>query len=92
MLLVLLVIAVAALLLYPTIRWYFFVPESTKAAAAGSNENIRDYSRGQASRGVRALTSLLQEDREAAIPEDFMYLRKDAEAALKDEKTGVMRS
>ena len=83
-LLVLLVIVVAALLLYPTIRWYFFVPESTKTAAAGSNENIRDYSRGQASRGVRALTSLLQEDRDAAIPEDFMYLRKDAETALKE--------
>ena len=84
-LLVLLVLAVAGLLLYPTIRWYCFVPDSTKAIAAGSNEDIREYSRGQASRGVKALTSLLREDRGAAVPDEYRYLIKDAESYI-DEK------
>ena len=84
-LLVLLVLAVAALLLYPTIKWYCFVPDSTKDAAAGSNENIRDYARGQASRGVRTLTSLLQNDRNSAIPEEYDYLIAAAENHLKEE-------
>lgn len=83
-LLVLLVIVVAALLLSPTIRWYFFVPQTVKDAAAGSNESIRDYARGQASRGVHALTSLLQEDRNSTVPEEFAYLIDAAEDQIKE--------
>ena len=88
-LLVLLVLVVAALLLYPTIRWYCFVPESMKSAAAGSNESIRDYSRGLASRGVRALTSLLGNDRDAAVPDEYGYLIKDAERLMKSNGKAV---
>ncbi len=84
-LLVLLVLVVAALLLYPTIKWYCFIPESTKEAAAGSNENIRDYSRGQASRGVRTLTSLLKSDQDSAIPEEYGFLIPVAEDYLKED-------
>ena len=84
-LLVILVLAVAGLLLYPTIRWYCFVPDSTKALAAGSNEDIREYSRGQASRGVRALTSMLREDREGPIPDEYRYLIDDAEDYISEK-------
>ena len=82
-LLVVLVLVVAGALLYPTVKWYCFVPQGIKSLAAGSNEQIRDYSRGQASREVRELTSLLSSDRDAAVPEAYSYLEKDAAALLK---------
>ena len=82
---VVLVIVVGALLLYPTIRWYCFVPQSIKDLAAGSNENIRDWARGQASRETRVLREMLQTDRNQSVPEDLRYLIGFAEDARKDK-------
>ena len=83
-LLVVIVLLVAGALLYPTIKWYCFVPQGIKSLAAGSNEQIRDYSRGQASRGVRELTSLLASDKDAPVPEEYSYLEKSAASLLKE--------
>ena len=88
-LLILLVIVVSTLLLYPTIKWYMFVPESTKRAAAGSNEDIREYAMGeyamgQAVNGVKELKSLLAENRNSAVPDKFGYLIDFAEKELKE--------
>ena len=82
---VVLVIVVGALLLYPTIRWYCFVPQSIKDLAAGSNENIRDWARGQASRETLVLREMLQTDRNQSVPEDLRYLTGFAEDARKDK-------
>lgn len=76
LLLVLLVLVVSTLLLYPTIKWYFFVPSELKELALTQNEQIRDYSKGQAIKDVKMLRSLLAEDRNAPIPEGFEYLGK----------------
>ena len=83
-LLILLVIVVSTLLLYPTIKWYMFVPESTKRAAAGSNEDIREYAMGQAVNGVKELKSLLAENRNSAVPDKFGYLTDYAESYLRE--------
>ena len=83
-LLVLLVIVVATLLFYPTIRWYVFVPDSTKRAAAGSNEDIREYAMGQAVSGVNELKGLLASERNSSIPDKYSYLIDYAEDYLKD--------
>lgn len=83
-LLVVIVLLVAGALLYPTIKWYCFVPQGIKSLAAGSNEQIRDYSRGQASRGVRELTSLLASDKDAPVPEEYSYLEKSAASLMKE--------
>ena len=83
-LLVVIVLLVAGALLYPTVKWYCFVPQGIKSLAAGSNEQIRDYSRGQASRGVRELTSLLASDKDAPVPEEYSYLEKSAASLLKE--------
>ncbi len=77
-LLVILVLAVSFLLLYPTLRWYLAVPESTKMLSSASNEDIRDYSRGVASKGVRELTAALQGNRDGAVPDEYSYLEKAA--------------
>ena len=84
-LLVILVIVVATLLLLPTIRWYLFIPESTKRAAAGSNEDIRDYAMGQAVNGVNELKALLSADRSSPVPEKYTYLEDYAGRYLKDK-------
>ena len=83
-LLVVLVIVVCAMLLYPTIRWYCFVPEDVKDLAAGSNENIRDWARGQAARETMKLREMLQESRNQGIPDDLAYLIGYAEDERKD--------
>lgn len=82
-LLVILVIGVCFALLYPTIKWYCFVPQTTKDLAAGSNEQIRDYARGQASKDVRALKNIALSDSSAAVPDEYKYLIADAKASLK---------
>ena len=83
-LLVVLVLAVCGMLLYPTVKWYCFVPQDVKNLAAGSNENIRDWARGQASREIATLRGMLQSDRNQAVPEDLGYLIGYAEDARKD--------
>ena len=83
-LLVVLVLAVCGMLLYPTVKWYCFVPQDVKNLAAGSNENIRDWARGQASREIATLRGMLQSNRNQAVPEDLGYLIGYAEDARKD--------
>ena len=82
-LLVLLVIVVGAMLLLPTIKWYCFTPDSLKELAAGTNLQIREYSRGQASRDVRELKALFSSSPESQIPEKYEALIPSAKAALK---------
>ena len=91
-LLVLLVIVVCAMLLYPTIRWYFFVPDDVKDLAAGSNENIRDWARGQASREIQDLRVMLQSGRDQGIPDDYNYLISYAEDERKERDMDMPES
>ena len=42
---VLFVMGLCFLFLYPSIRWYFFVPQDEQSLALGSREQIRDYAR-----------------------------------------------
>lgn len=83
-LLVLLALVVCGMLLYPTVKWYCFVPQSVKDLAAGSNEDIRDWARGQAARETAALGGLLRSDSHQAVPDEYSYLIKVAEKARKD--------
>lgn len=80
------VIAIATFLLFPTIKWYFFTPNSLKQLAAGSNVQIREYSRGQASRDVVLLREEAKSNPSSSVPDEFKYLEKDAKASL--EKRG----
>ena len=83
-LLVLLALVVCGMLLYPTVKWYCFVPQSVKDLAAGSNEDIRDWARGQAARETAALGGLLRADSHQTVPDEYSYLIKVAEKARKD--------
>ena len=87
--LVLLVVVVASFLLYPTVKWYMFTPQSIKELAAGSNLQIREYSRGQASRDVRVLKDKAKTIPDGEIDKEFRYLEKKAKEILKDSGKSV---
>jgi len=72
---ILLVLAVAAVLLYPTVKWYCFVSQDLKNLSMGSTERIREYARGQAATDVRALMEIAKSDSSAAIPSEYEYLK-----------------
>jgi preprotein translocase subunit SecD len=61
--------------LYPTFKWYTIVPQETKDLASGSNEQIREYARGQATRELRAIKSLVISDASVEIPAEYSYLK-----------------
>ncbi|MFA6844603.1 MAG: protein translocase subunit SecD [Sphaerochaetaceae bacterium] len=83
---VLLVVLICGFFLYPTIKWYWFVPQATKDLATGSNVQIKEYARGQASRDLRALKDLVVSDSDAAIPSEYAYLKKTAKDNYKASK------
>lgn len=88
-LLVLLVVVVASFLLYPTVKWYMFTPEATKELAAGSNLQIREYSRGQASRDVRVLKDKAKTTPDGEVDKEYKYLEKKAKEILKESGKSV---
>lgn len=81
-LLVVLVLAVATALLYPTFKWYVLTPDETKQLAAGSNAQIRDYARYHASEDVQILKSLATTDPDGSVASEYKYLIKDAKNSL----------
>lgn len=81
-LLVLLVLATAIVLLYPTIKWYFFTSEEDKLLSQSSGEEIREYAQSKASLDSKALLSLFKENKDAPIPSEYTYLKKSAENSL----------
>ena len=88
-LLVLLVVVVASFLLYPTVKWYMFTPEATKELAAGSNLQIREYSRGQASRDVRVLKDKAKTTPDGEVDKEYKYLEKKAKEILKESGKSI---
>ena len=89
---VLLVVLMCGYFLYPTFKWYGGVPESTKELATGSNVQIKEYSRGQASRDLRALKDLVAKDSLAVLPSEYGYLKDVAKANYKAMKKPVPKT
>ena len=89
---VLVVVLLCGFFLYPTIKWYGFVPQDAKELATGSNVQIKEYSRGQASRDLRALKDLVVQDPSASVPAQFSYLTRAARENYKAMKKPVPRN
>ncbi len=73
-LLVLAFLGVGVLFLYPTVQWYFFIPEADKELAAGSREQVREYARAQAADALEDLTGLAESDQTETVPEQYSFL------------------
>lgn len=83
-LLVLLVLVVSTALLFPTFKWYVLTPTETKQLAAGSNIQIREYARNQASIDVQTLKGFVSTNPNDDISKEYKYLIKDAKTALSE--------
>ena len=85
----LLVIAIAAALLYPTINWYFIVDAQTQAVVSGSREEIKRYTQALAKADINRLTALVRSDETAALPDDLIPIQERAEALLRLEDADI---
>ncbi|MDR1507806.1 MAG: protein translocase subunit SecD [Treponema sp.] len=74
---ILAVVGVCLIFLYPTARWYFFVPKDEQNLALGSREQIRDYARQTALLDLQRLIDASRRD--APLPEDLAFLVSPAE-------------
>ncbi|HHU88069.1 MAG: protein translocase subunit SecD [Sphaerochaetaceae bacterium] len=86
---VLLVAVMCGFFLYPTVKWYFFVPQETKDLATGSMIQIREYSQGQATIDLRELKGLVASDPSAKIPDKFKFLASVAKDNYKASKRSL---
>ena len=64
------VLAICVWFLFPTIKWYFFVPAEDKALTTGSSLQVKEYSQGQA----RDVLRYLQENPGSAIPKEYSFV------------------
>ena len=82
-LLVLALVGISAYFLYPTVQWYFFVPDEDKVLASGSREQVREYARTQANAAVAELTVLAEADESQPLPERYRFLTETARAGYR---------
>ena len=64
------VLAICVWFLFPTIKWYFFVPAEDKALTTGSSPQVKEYSQGQA----HDVLLYLQENKDSAIPKEYSFV------------------
>ncbi len=74
-LLVLVLVAVAFSFLWPSIRWYFLVPQADKEIAESSRNRIKEYSVDEAIKAVERLRALPGAD---PLPAEFAFLATQA--------------
>ncbi|QFP41718.1 protein translocase subunit SecD [Borrelia miyamotoi] len=72
--LILFVTSFAYFLIFPTLRWYFFINDEEKRISSYSKEALRDYSKIKALNSLIQLKELYQKDPNGQIPDDLKYL------------------
>lgn len=83
-LIVLVVLGVCFAFLSPSIRWYYRTPKEVQVLALGSLQNIKDYAGQKAAEDVRALKSLVKNNADAPLGQDFAWLEKPVQKNYKD--------
>lgn len=79
LLVVLALVGVSIFFIFPTVKWYFFIPEDMKTLAAGSREQIREYSRDEARGALSTLQALAEDDTGTAVPPEYSFITDAAE-------------
>ncbi|MFW5801007.1 MAG: protein translocase subunit SecD [Spirochaeta sp.] len=75
---ILVFVGIAAAFLYPTVDWYFFVPEDMKEIAAASRVQIRDYAQREARTEMERLTTAVNEQDSQDFSEIFPHVVAEA--------------
>ncbi|MDR0502729.1 MAG: protein translocase subunit SecD [Treponema sp.] len=81
---ILAVMAVCFAFLWPTIRWYFFIPRDKQALALETRQQIRTYASQTAQADLQRLIDASRSN--DTIPEDLMFLTLEAKKLHKANK------
>lgn len=84
----LVVLGAAFFFLWPTIRWYFVIPENQKTLAMGSREQIREYALEMARTDVIDLKAKVVSAPSAPLPKNLSFL---IDAAKKENKENARK-
>jgi len=71
---VLLVLVIAGVFLYPTIRWYFIIPPASRQLALSSNEQVRNFARDKSNTGLNTLEQMAQSNSDQPIPSEYSFM------------------
>ena len=88
LLLVIILMGVAFSFLYPTIKWYFLVPQVKRDLSSGSRNQIKLYAERKAADTLRELQSMDPED---PVPEEYLFLSDNAKENYRAEGRTVPR-
>jgi len=83
----LLVLGVCFLFLWPTVRWYFFIPRDQQALALESRQQIRTYSSQAASEDLQRLLDAARSDGD--VPEGLEFITAIAKKNYKTFKREI---
>jgi len=84
------VLGVCFLFLWPTLRWYFFIPRDQQALALESRQQIRTYASQTALADLQRLISAAREGE--AVPSDLSFLTNVAKKQYKSAKQPLPES
>ena len=78
LLITLVILLVGLYFIYPSVQWYFFVPQADKDIAESSRNQIKVYAQEIADEAATKLASLASANPSAPVPTDYAYLIKKA--------------
>ena len=81
---ILAIITLCFVFLYPSVRWYFWVPKLDQTRALSSREQIKTYASISAQADLETLVSLAKNGED--MPADFEFLTQSAKKLYKDAK------
>ena len=84
---VFIVLAICFVFLWPTLRWYFFVPKEQQTRALESREQIKVYASRTAQSSMQRLIMLAQNGED--LPDEFSFLATQAKKNYKSMKKPV---
>lgn len=89
LLVVLALVGVSIFFIYPTVQWYFFIPEEMKVLAANSRERVREYSRDEARGALAVLSALAAGDQDSVLPDEYSFIIDPAEGNFRIEDRDI---
>lgn len=87
--LILVVLAVCALFLRPSVKWYFGTPDEIQKVALSSLEKIKDESEKKAREEVALVKEMANKDANVSLDKSYSYVVKAAKKAYKAAKKDV---
>lgn len=80
--LILVVLAVCALFLRPSVKWYFGTPDEIQKVALSSLEKIKDESEKKAREEVALVKEMANKDANASLDKSYSYVVKAAKKSI----------